>query len=350
MNKYNAVKLSIDLIFPSVIKKSQITQDNSFLISYGEYPPQIRCFDLHSLSLKFQRAIDHEVKDFCILSRNWEKFVLLKSNKCLEFHCKKGYYYQIKIPKTSNFLFFDKYDNILYIFSTGNEIFKFDINQGKFIKSITSSFVHPITSAAEFFPGRLIGTGNSKSMVEIWDLRINKISINKINNQMYIRKKILNGVSTLEFCKENINKIYSGFFSNEILVQDIRMAKPLILKKFKKKGTVLSLQKIERRNLVLCANEKTIKIWNEKNGKTIMTVRPKKQINHIYRENATGVIFISMMTSNVGCMYISLLGNIPSWCYITNKNSRKIIKNTFQSTKFFKQNFRKNHNLSIYQY
>ncbi|AEA38836.1 nucleolar protein 10 (nucleomorph) [Cryptomonas paramecium] len=349
MSKYSAIKLSVDFNFPSVIKKTQLTQDGSFLISYGEYPPQIRCFDLNSLSLKFQRTVDHEVKDFCVLSRNWEKFVLLKSNKCLEFHCKKGYYYQIKIPKISNFLFFDKYNNILYIFSTENEIFKFDINQGKFTKSIKSSFAHPITSATEAFSNCLIGTGNSKSIVEIWDLRINKFSINKINNQIYIRKKTFNGISSLQFCKENINRIYSGFFSNEILIQDMRMTKPLILKKFKKKGTVLSLQKIEKKELVLCANEKTIKIWNERNGKTIITIKPKKQINHIYRENASGVIFISMMTSNIGCMYVSLLGSTPSWCYITNRNNNKIIRNAFQSNEFFKQNFRKDHDLSFYQ-
>ena len=71
------------------------------------YKPRVRCYDVHQLSMKFERCFDAEVVNMSILSEDYSKvnvlcvnimtggllqplyaiqFVLLLSNRYLEFH------------------------------------------------------------------------------------------------------------------------------------------------------------------------------------------------------------------------------------------------------------------------
>ncbi len=65
----------------------------------GGYSPQIRIFDLSQLSLKCERHIEVEVVNFKILSEDYQKLVLLRSDRSLEFHAQFGRYYNIRVPR-----------------------------------------------------------------------------------------------------------------------------------------------------------------------------------------------------------------------------------------------------------
>ena len=231
LDNNTSIKSIFNFHFPSVVKKIKQTNDDSYLIAYGEYPPQIRCFDLYNLTLKFQRTINTEVKDFEIISENWEKLILLRSDKFLEFHSKSGFYYQVKIPDTSNSLFFDILSNILYIFSIKNEIFRFNVEEGKFISSIISNLDYYNTASARSFLGDCLGLGNSKGIMEFWDFKFKKKPITTIDGLLYLKKTKNNHVSFLNFCKKTIYKIYSGYSSGNIIIFDLRNLSPIISKK-----------------------------------------------------------------------------------------------------------------------
>jgi ribosome biogenesis protein ENP2 len=330
INKDKIINSVFDFNFPSLIKKIKQTEDGSFLIAYGEYPPQIRCFDLNNLSLKFQRTINCEVKDFQIISQNWEKLILLRSDKFLEFHSKAGYYYQIKIPNVSNSLFFDNLSKILYIFSTKNEIFRFNVQEGKFISSIISNLDYYNTSSAKSFVGNLIGLGNSKGLIELWDFRVNKKPVSKIDGLLYLKKKNNNSVSSLSFNPSSIYKLYSGFASGDMILYDLRNLNPIISKKMGNGLAIKTLKKNQNNNLILCADQKIIKLWNEENGKTESIINPKKQINHVCHVKNTGFVFISTAEPQVDSRYIPLLGPLPVWCCAINEiqpnNFRNFLK------------------------
>jgi ribosome biogenesis protein ENP2 len=319
--------------FPSIVKKIKQTNDGSFLIAYGEYPPQIRCFDLYNLSLKFQRTINSEIKDFEIISENWEKLILLRSDKFLEFHSKSGYYYQVKIPEQSNSLFFDNYSKVLYIFSIYNEIFRFSVEEGKFITSIISNLSNYNTSSAKSFLGNCLGLGNSKGMMEFWDSKFSKKPINKIDGLLYLKKKENNNVSFLNFCKKFTYKIYSGYSSGDIIVFDLRNLSPIISKKLGIKNSILKIENNEMNDLILSANQQIIKLWNEKNGNTINILNPKKKINDICYIKNSGFIFVSTMDPNVDCIYIPLLGRQPVWSYNLNKKNFRNLNKSFKMEK-----------------
>lgn len=56
--------------------------------------PQVRCFDLANLALKFERCLISEVVDFQILSDDYSKAVFLCADRSLLFHARFGGYYK----------------------------------------------------------------------------------------------------------------------------------------------------------------------------------------------------------------------------------------------------------------
>ena len=42
----------------------------------GVYKPRIRCYDVHQLSMKFERCVDAEVVNFNMLSEDYSKVYL----------------------------------------------------------------------------------------------------------------------------------------------------------------------------------------------------------------------------------------------------------------------------------
>ena len=322
LNKNKIINSLFNFSFPSVVKKIKESIDGHYLIAYGEYPPQIRCFDLYNLSLKFQRTINCEIKDFQIISTNWEKMIFLRSDNFLEFHSKSGYYYQIKLPDVSNSLFFDHLSRILYIFSINNQIFRFNIEEGKFISSIISTLNYYNTSSAKSFLSTFLALGNSKGIIELWDFRVNKKPINRIDGLLYLKKK-KNEVSFLSFCEKFNYKLYSGFSSGDIILYDLRNSSPIISKKIGNDNPIKVIKNNQINNLILSADKDIIKLWDEKNGKTIVAINTKKNLHDLCQIKNSGFIFISTHDPQIDSKYIPVLGCRPTWCYSLKENKNR---------------------------
>ena len=50
----------------------------------GTYKPRIRCYDVHQMSLKFERGLDSDVVKFQFLSEDYTKVKIQQSPKILE--------------------------------------------------------------------------------------------------------------------------------------------------------------------------------------------------------------------------------------------------------------------------
>jgi ribosome biogenesis protein ENP2 len=68
----------IDLIqdfgFPSACHRIKITQDREHIFTTGVHAPRVRVYDLHNLSMKFERHFNSEVVEFQV-SFNCIKFL-----------------------------------------------------------------------------------------------------------------------------------------------------------------------------------------------------------------------------------------------------------------------------------
>lgn len=67
------VEGSIDLIqhfeFPEASNRVRTTRDGRFVVATGVYKPQMRVYDLHQLTMKFERHSDAENVDFVVSCR-----------------------------------------------------------------------------------------------------------------------------------------------------------------------------------------------------------------------------------------------------------------------------------------
>ena len=62
-----------ELYFPTASGRVKVSADGESLFATGCYPPQVRCYELRELSLKFSRHFEADVVQFQVLSPDWKK-------------------------------------------------------------------------------------------------------------------------------------------------------------------------------------------------------------------------------------------------------------------------------------
>ncbi len=60
----------------------------------------MRVYDVKNLSLKFERGLEDELVGFEILSEDYSKMVVARSDRVVEFHVKGGRFYHTRIPNS----------------------------------------------------------------------------------------------------------------------------------------------------------------------------------------------------------------------------------------------------------
>lgn len=322
---YNDCFLSLNSVlnlnFPSLIKKITQTDDSLFLVAHGEYPPQIRCYDLSNLTCKFQRMVSSEIRDISLISQNWERLAILRSDKFIEFHSKSGYYYQSKLPKNGKTTDFDRRMKILYIASNDNEIYRLDLEYGKFTTSIRCSQCLNSTCLTRSSSENLLAVGSEQGLIEIWDTRMIKKAALILDSKLHSVNK-RSGISCLNFSELLNYKLYCGQFSGDSILYDLRNNKPIIWKKI---GNDLPLVAIGEgaRDVIVSVNKKIIKIWNESNGKSYLTMKSVKDINHACFIKNTGLIVLSTTASQADCCFSQFLGPVPGWMMLSKEDKFK---------------------------
>jgi ribosome biogenesis protein ENP2 len=93
------IELIQDFDFPITGNNIKMSRDGQYILATGIYPPQVRCYEVSQLSMKFKRHIDCEVIKFQILSDDFTKLAFLRTDRVLEFHASFGTYYNMRIPK-----------------------------------------------------------------------------------------------------------------------------------------------------------------------------------------------------------------------------------------------------------
>mmetsp|Transcript_13656 Transcript_13656/g.34340 ORF Transcript_13656/g.34340 Transcript_13656/m.34340 type:complete len:351 (+) Transcript_13656:95-1147(+) len=285
-------KTDLDFGFPSFCQKIKETLTGSFLISYGEYPPQVRCFDLENLSLKFERHLDSSIQNFQIISQDWQKLLFLRNDKQLEFHNKGGFHYKTKILANGVDLLFQSKNNIAYIPSTKNEIFKLDLKEGKFLNSMKNESLYTNTCSGKSLFENILAFGNSGGIIKFWDPRIFQKEIFKIEGFKFIKK--LTGkrkITSIRFSETNEFECFIGFENGEVILFDTRSNFPLISKEMEEPLPIMSIRMDQSGKKILIANCNQIKIWEKKSGKTTSFLDSKIKINHLCKIKNSGFFF-----------------------------------------------------------
>ncbi|CAM1313528.1 NOL10 (predicted) [Pycnogonum litorale] len=132
------IELIQDFDMPAVSDRVKISKDGQFVITTGIYKPRVKCYDVYNLSMKFERCFDSEVVQFEILSDDYSKIVFLQCDRYVEFHARYGRYHRIRIPKFGRDMSYHYPSCDLYIVGSGSDIYRLNLEQGRFLQSIMS--------------------------------------------------------------------------------------------------------------------------------------------------------------------------------------------------------------------
>lgn len=303
----------LDFFFPSSSQLIKETGDGHSLISYGDYPPQIRCFDLNNLSLKFNRHLDSSIMDFQFISHDWTKILLLRADKFLEFHTKYGVHFKTKIDANGNDLLFNKKNNLAYVTSNKEKVFRLDLDEGKFLFPLNNNNFGENTCSGINSHGDIIAFGSSLGCVNFWDPRVTSKNMFQIKCFKFLEDRQTRKITSIRFNDTKPFECFVGFSNGEIILFDIRCFSPLIGKKMDHKFPVNCIRMDQNGDNILTSNSKQVKIWSKINGKTISTIESNYDINHVCKIRNSGFIFLACQKPSIEGKYIPKLGLAPSW-------------------------------------
>ncbi|ODV87009.1 hypothetical protein CANARDRAFT_27343 [[Candida] arabinofermentans NRRL YB-2248] len=311
----NRVELIQDFEFSEASNKIKVTKDGQYAMATGTYKPQIHVYDFANLSLKFDRHTDCENVDFLLLSDDWTKSIHLQNNRSLEFQVKGGIHYRTRIPKFGRAMVYNEVNCDLYVAASGNEIYRLNLEQGRFMKpfevegdlGVNSVDVNPVHG--------LVGAGLEDGTVEFWDPRA---------KQRVIKMSVDDGtgfsdsqISCLKFRNDGLN-FACGTSNGMSMLYDLRASQPILTKDqgygFEIKKIIWLDESPATTNKIMTSDKKIAKIWDRVSGKPFASMEPSVDINDVEYIPDSGMFFMANEGIAMHTYYIPALGTAPKWC------------------------------------
>ena len=70
-----------DFDMPDISNCIKATPDGQYILVSGTYKPRIKCFDVADRSLKFERGMDADAIEMCLLSDDYTKVFFFYNSK-----------------------------------------------------------------------------------------------------------------------------------------------------------------------------------------------------------------------------------------------------------------------------
>ncbi|MES1919172.1 hypothetical protein MHBO_001036 [Bonamia ostreae] len=261
-DRENSIELLQDFSFPSSTTLIRISEDNGHLVTAGTYKPQIKAFELSQLSLKFERHLEEETVDFRILSEDYSKLCFLRRDRFLEFHTQFGSHYKTKLPQNGRNMIFNRFNCDLLIASSRKEVYRLNLEEGRFKKSITTDL--ELNHGALHDKLRFYAFGG-EDHVACFDERSNgEIASFEVQKSLENGSETVNGIRRIAFDKSGASNdllMAVGTGSGRTLVYDIRMKKPLFAKDHRNERPIVDLS-FHSSDKFVSADQNGIKFWD----------------------------------------------------------------------------------------
>lgn len=277
-----SIRRRIDLIqdfqMPSSSTKIVQSADGRYIFVAGTYPPRIKCFDIHDLSLKFERFMDAHVVDMVMLGEDYGKLAMLREDRTIDFHAPYGAHENIRIPAFGRGLAYEPTTCELLIAAKGNNVFRLNLEEGRFSEpwAYESESSSSCIAVAPSHP--LAAVGCDDGVVRFWDNRTPD-SLLKPFLQLDVRgatagrgfaDETLSYINTKEITSlafdPNGLHMACGTAGGLATVYDIRSSRPLVIQEHKN-GTAIVAIKFHSGGSILSMDEKLVKVWRYKSSR-----------------------------------------------------------------------------------
>mmetsp|Transcript_19556 Transcript_19556/g.41184 ORF Transcript_19556/g.41184 Transcript_19556/m.41184 type:complete len:784 (+) Transcript_19556:219-2570(+) len=282
------IELIQDFQMPSSSSKVvQSNGDGRYIVVGGTYPPRIRCYDVHDLTMKFERYLDSHIVDIVMLGEDYGKIAILQDDRTISFHAHYGNHEKIRIPKFGRGMAYESTTCELLIAGSGSEIYRLNLEEGRFsepwsIEESSSKSSQPTCSCISTSPAQPLATvGCDDGVVRFFDNRspdslapFLKLDVKAATKGMGFFDSS-NGYSTPVYCPNPFNitsvahdtsglYMAAGTAGGLVALYDVRSSKPLHVKEHKQGLPIHTLKFHPGSGCVLSSDEKLIKIWKYK--------------------------------------------------------------------------------------
>ncbi|VDM92660.1 unnamed protein product, partial [Litomosoides sigmodontis] len=306
------IQLIQDFDMPDISNTITVSPDGRYIFATGTYRPLLKCFDVNDLSLKFSRGLDADVVKMVVLSGDYSKFVLLEEERHVEMHVAYGRYFRMRIPKFGHDMAFCDEVSDLYIVGSGSEIFRLNLEEGKFLTPLITS--SPSLTCCEFNRDHhLFICGTADGKVEAWDHRDgDRCGI--LNCDMHFKANNSELPVVTSVCFKDALHLGIGTSTGHVLLFDLRSNKPLLIKDHQTGLPINKIDFVSGSNLVLSMDMRLLKMWEETDGKPFAAIEPGSNLSDFCRYPDSGLLFFANEAPKMLQYFVPALGTAPKWC------------------------------------
>eukprot|EP01084_Bolivina_argentea_P298779 514925_1 len=318
-----------DAVFPTSTLQVKMSDDGMWMMATGLYPPKLKMFDLSELTIKFERGLESEPIDFCFLSENWEKFVILREHRWMEFHTRHGKHYNMRMPLIGTCMVYNKPMCELYTGTIKNIVLRANLEQGRYYAPYETSLDY-ITTCDTDQTHLLTAFGDINGVIECWDPR-QKTCIAKLD--MYDSIPSISPVpeiSKIKFGPSGLT-LGVGLSSGHLGIYDLRRQTPLHILNHRNKLSIKDIAFHQQSSKIISCDSKTIRYWNQASGELYTVITPAERINNICVVQNSGVIFVAQEQHRIGAYYIPSVGIAPKWCPFLDSMTEELEESKYKS-------------------
>ncbi|KAF5222382.1 hypothetical protein ECC02_004663 [Trypanosoma cruzi] len=328
------IELIHDLEFPHFARTIFRTANGTHLFVSGDYPPRLKCFDVNQLSMKYSFNADMPILGGVSLSPDFRKFALRGEGRQITVHHSAAIIDRVRVPHTMRSLAYHPYTAELLSGGTSHEIFRLSLETGAFVESYKTQSAPGINHVEVFKNHGLIMCAGADGVVEAWDSRAGSCAsrltvtgpgaLSGIDENCELRHIATDDESGLLFS--------CGTESGHVLLYDIRLQKPLIVKDHMNALPIVKTYFFQGRSTstggashILSADTRSLKVWNKKDGSNFTSIEAPADITDFcvlrsqhnmaepYECSDSGVVCICCDAPRVQVHFIPQLGVAPQW-------------------------------------
>ena len=322
------IELIQDFDFPVACSQVQMSPDQLYIIATGIYPPTIKIFETSQLSLKCSRGIDSEVVKFNILEEDYTKLAFACADRTIEFHAQYGKHYKTRVPKFPRDMVYNAANCDLIIAAAGNEIYRMNLEEGKFLNPLQSSS-ESVNTLAYNKNLSLLLDGGSDGLLEMWDYR---------QREKIAGIRFPSPITCLSINEDSPIKYAIGNESGLVSIFDLRYEKNIINLQHQYQEPIKSITFHDSSRNILSCDKKILKIFNQDTGKIFTNIEPKEEINSFELVKNSGLIFIAGEGTRIGTYFLPALDAAPKWCHyienVTEELEEELVDKVYDEFKF----------------
>ena len=309
------VELVQDLEFSCASSRAKLSPDGNYLCVTGIHPPQVKVYDLSQLSMKFERHLDSEVVDFCVLGDDYSKLAFMCADRSVNFHAKFGKYYTTRTPRQGRDMTYVKHTGDLLVVGSSSEIYRLNLEQGRFLnpmKASTSEGINKVTVSTEH---GLIAVATEDGTVECFDSRT-RDNVGVLHVAKPGPDGLGQGCTSLTFDPTGMH-LSTGDHDGVVKIFDLRSDKPLIEKDHMYGSPIIDVKyhtSVDGTKRLMSTDKHVVKFWDPATGTNYTAIEPGQEINDALVWDQTGLVLLALENKTPGCYFAPSLGAAPKWC------------------------------------